>query len=94
VLLELVDVLLELGDVDEVGRHLADVMPFAQQAQSKALLARVTGARAALVGSRGDSAEATSLYHEAARLAAEGGDAPSRDRYRTAARGESPTQTA
>jgi serine/threonine-protein kinase len=84
-LTELGEVLLELSDTEEAQRRLERARDTAEAAGHPSLVATAVGTLGALAEIGGDSATAAARYRDAARLAAEAGDAPAHDRWRTAA---------
>ncbi len=80
-LLELADILLDMGDSAEAEKHLVTALGLEEAMRLPALSAMATGARASVDELRGDRAQAAQRYREAARLAAQAGDADAFERW-------------
>lgn len=83
--LEHAETLVEIGDGDAASSQLQAALEHAQSATAPSLAARATGVRASLREIAGDLAGASSLYRDAAQLAAEAGDADGTKRWQSAA---------
>ncbi|MEM9188413.1 MAG: protein kinase [Myxococcota bacterium] len=84
-LLMLSDVLLEVGDAEEAVKVLKEAQGLAERSNAEAVVARITGTLGSAFELEGRRADAAAQYRDAARLAAEAGDASSHDRWRSAA---------
>lgn len=83
--LELGEVLVDVGDTDEARRSLAEAILLARESGAPAVQAMATGIMASVDEVAGLNGRAAEQYRDAARLAAEAGDATSHERWRKAA---------
>jgi tetratricopeptide (TPR) repeat protein len=84
-LIELAEVLAEVGDSEAAERTLVEARLNAESAGSAALQARILGVTATIELARPNRAQAASAFREAARFASQAGDVRTRDRFRDAA---------
>jgi len=85
VAVQLGEVLVEVGDTEDATKWFQQGTLLAKEANAPALLAAATGALAAQDELAGNLQQAGQQYRDAARLAAEAGDATSHARWRRAA---------
>jgi serine/threonine protein kinase len=83
--LECAEALVDLGDSELAASHVRDAVQHAQAASATSLEARAAALRATLRQLSGDAAGAADLYRDAARLAADAGDADGVQRWKSAA---------
>jgi hypothetical protein len=85
-LLELADVLIETGEIEVAHDRVVEARELATASGSLALAALAAGTLGVTEHHRTNRVAATQLYQDAARLAAEAGDGPAHERWKSAAK--------